>query len=118
MTQQPKGWLLLAVAAVALMVMAGEADATAVWVMTGAGGLLASLPGRIRHRKAPRQKSTWQGCLLCFCAGLLMVLALGLAQQEGCLTLGLMQGSASAWAFGCLAWLTALITARWRRKHP
>lgn len=118
MTPQPKGWLLLAAAVVALMVMAGDANLPAAWAMTAAGGFLAALPGRIRRRKAPRQRSTWQGCLVCFGAGLVMVLALGLGQLEGRLAQGLMQGSASAWAFGVLAWLAALITGRIRREHP
>lgn len=118
MTPQPKGWLLLAAVTVALMVMVGEASLPAAWAMTAAGAFLAALPGRIRRRKAPRQRSAWQGCLVCFGAGLVMVLALGLGQLEGHLAQSLMQGSTGAWAFCAMAWLAALITVRIRRKHP
>lgn len=113
----PKGWLLLAAVCVGMMA-AAQADDTAVWVMAAAGAFLAALPGRIRRREEPRQKSTWQGCALCFAAGAVMVPALALGQMNGRLVAGLMQGSASAWAFAAMAWLAALITARWRRKHP
>lgn len=115
---QPKGWLMLSAVLAALMVVAGEADETALWAMTAVGGFLAALPGRIRQRKQPHQRSTWQGCAGCFAAGLAMMLALGMGQLHESLTSGLMQGCASACAFGCMAWLAAFITARWRRKHP
>lgn len=115
---QPKGWLLMAVVLVALMVMADEANATALWVMAAVGSLLASLPERIRRRKEPRQRSTWQGCLLCFAAGLVMVLSAALGQVSGTLATGLMQGCTSAWVFACTAGAAACLAARWRRKHP
>lgn len=108
----PKGWFLLAVVVVALMVMADEAHPLAVWVMTAAGAFLAALPGRIHRRKEPRLRSTWQGCLVCFCAGLIMVLAAGLGRMNGRLLIGLMQGSISAYAFGAVAWLSGLMVAR------
>lgn len=109
---RPRGWLLLAVVIVALMVMAGDAQPVAVWVMTAVGAFLAALPGRIRHRQEPRLRSGWKGCLVCFAAGFLMVLGAGLGRMNGRLLAGLMQGSISAYAFGAAAWLAALITAR------
>lgn len=107
-----RGWLLMAVVMVALMVMAGEAEPLAVWVMTAPGAFLAALPGRIRRRKEPRLRSGWKGCLVCFVAGLIMVLAAGLGRVNGRLLAGLMQGSVSAWAFGAAAWLTGLVVVR------
>lgn len=115
--ERPKGWLLLAVVMAALMVMAHEARAAAVWSMTAAGAFLVALPGRIRHRKEPRLRSSWQGCLTCFAAGLVMVLASGLGQMNGQLLVGLMQGSVSAWAFAGIAWLAALIAARVKERR-
>jgi len=109
---QPKGWFLLAVVVVALMVMADEAHPLAGWVMTAAGAFLAALPGLIRRRKEPRLRSTWQGCLVCFFSGLVMVLAAGLGHMNGQLLMGLMQGNISAYAFGAAAWLAGLIVAR------
>lgn len=109
--------LLLAIILVALMVMAGDANALAVFVMTAVGAFLAALPGRIRRRKETRLRSSWQGCLVCFAAGLAMVLAAGLAQMNGRLALGLMQGSVSAWAFAGIAWLAALVAARVKERR-
>lgn len=113
---RPKGWLLLAVVLVALMVMAGEADPAAVFVMTAAGAFLAALPERIRRRKEPRRRSAWQGCATCFAGGVAMVLAAGLAGMNGRVVIGLMQGSVSAWAFAALAWLAALVAARVKER--
>lgn len=109
---EPKGWFLLAVVVVALMVMADEAHPLAVWGMTAAGAFLAALPGRIRRRKEPRLRSTWRGCLVCFGTGLVMVLAAGLGRMNGRLLTGLMQGNISAYAFGAVAWLAGLMAAR------
>jgi len=114
---KPRGWLLLATTVAALMVMAGEANALAVWSMTAVGAFLAALPGRIRHRKEPRLRSTWQGCVACFAAGFVMVLAAGLAHMNGRLMTGLMEGSASAYAFGALAWLAALVASRIKERR-
>ncbi|MBE5803594.1 MAG: hypothetical protein E7316_03680 [Clostridiales bacterium] len=114
---RPKGWFLLALVVVTLMVMAAEAHPAAVWAMTAAGAFLAALPGRIRRRKEPRLRSTWQGCLVCFAAGLVMVLAAGLGRMNGRLLMGLMQGSVSAFAFGAAAWLAALIAARVKERR-
>lgn len=116
---KPRGWLLLAVVAAALMVMAGEANRLALWSMTAAGAFFASLPGRIRHRKEPRLRSSWQGCLTCFAAGFIMVLAGGLGRMNGRLLTCLMEGSVGAWVFGALSWLVALAVSRIkeRRRH-
>ena len=109
--------MLLAVILVALMVMAGEADPRAVFVMMAVGAFLAALPERIRRRKEPRLKSSWQGCVVCFLAGVALVLAAGLAQMNGRLALGLMQGSVSAWVFAGVAWLAALVAARVKERR-
>lgn len=109
---RPKGWFLLSIIIVALMVMAGEAHPAAVWAMTATGAFLAALPERIRRRKEPRLRSGWKGCLAGFAAGFLMVLAAGLGRMNEHLLAGLMQGSVSAYAFGAAAWLAGLITAR------
>lgn len=107
-----RGWFLLAVLIVALMVMAGDAHPAAVWAMTAAGAFLAALPERIRRRKEPRLRSGWKGCVMCFAAGFLMVMAAGLGRMNGRLLAGLMQGSVSAYVFGAVAWLAGLIAAR------
>ena len=70
-----------------------------LFAMTVVGAFLAALPERIRRRKEPRLRSTWQGCLVCFGTGVIMVLAAGLARMNGQLLLGLLQGSASAYVF-------------------
>lgn len=114
---RPKGWLLLAIVIVSLMVMAGEAHPAAVYAMTAVGAFLAALPGRIRRRKEPRLRSSWQGCLMCFGAGFVMVLAAGLADMNGALLTGLMQGSVSAYVFGAVAWLAALVAARIKERR-
>lgn len=115
--ERAKGWFWLAAILVALMVMAGDAHPLAVWVMTAAGAFLAALPGRIRRRKEPRLRSSWQGCVVCFCAGLVMVLAAGLGRMNGRLLASLMQGSVSAYVFAALAWIAALITARLKERR-
>ena len=102
---------------VALMVLAGEASYPAAWGMTAVGAFLAALPGRLRRRKEPRLHSTWQGCVTCFAAGFALVLAAGLGRMNGRLMTGLMEGSVSAYAFGALAWLTAVITARLKERR-
>ena len=114
---KPRGRLLLAMTMVALMVMAGDASSPAAWGMTAVGAFLAALPGRIRRRKEPRLRSTWQGCLLCFAAGFVMVLAAGLGHMNGRLMTGLMEGSVSAYAFGTLAWLAAVAAARLKERR-
>lgn len=116
---RPRGWLLLAIAIVAKMIMGTSANTTALWLMSAVGGFLAALPGRIRRRKQPRQHSTWQGCAACFAAGLVMVLAAGLGHVEQDLAAGVMQGVVSAWAFGACAWAAAWATARFGkgRQH-
>lgn len=115
--QTPKGWLLLVLVMSALMVMAGESDALAVYAMTAVGAFLAALPGRIRRRKEKRLRSSWQGCVVCFAGGLVLVLAGGLANMNGALLTGLMQGSVSAYAFAALAWLAALVAARVKERR-
>lgn len=116
-SRPPRGGLLLAVVIAALMVMADEAHPLAVFAMTIAGAFLAALPERIRRRKEPRLRSTWQGCLVCFVSAAVMVLAAGLARMNGGLITGLMQGSVSAYAFGALAWIAALIAARVKERR-
>lgn len=109
--------MLLAIALVALMVMAGEAEPLAVFALTAAGAFLAALPERIRRRKEPRLHSGWRGCLVCFASAAAMVLAAGLAQMNGHLAIGLMQGSVSAYAFAGVAWLAALAAARIKERR-
>lgn len=108
---RPRGWLLLALVAVARMAVSDSADMGALWVMSAAGAFLAALPGRIRHRKEPRQRSTWQGCIACFVSGFAMVLAAALGHVCENLAEGIMQGVASAWAFGVCAWAAAFAVA-------
>ncbi|MBQ7844724.1 MAG: hypothetical protein IJ392_01085 [Clostridia bacterium] len=88
-----------------------------LFAMTVVGAFLAALPERIRRRKEPRLRSTWQGCLVCFGAGLVMVLAAGLARMNGQLLLGLMQGSASVYVFAAVAWLAGLVAARIKERR-
>ena len=109
--------MLLAIALVALMVMAGEADPLAVFAMTAAGAFLAALPERIRRRKEPHLRSSWRGCLVCFFSAAAMVLAAGLARMNGRLAVGLMQGSVSAFAFAGVAWLAAAAAARIKERR-
>lgn len=115
--EAPRGWLLMALVMVTRMVAGSSADGSAVWVMSAVGAFLAALPGRIRHRKEPRQRSTWQGCLSCFVSCFMMVLATALGHGNGSLAEGIMQGVISAWAFGATAWAAAFITARLRRRR-
>lgn len=109
--QNPKGWFLLASVVVALMVMAGDANPIAVWVMSAVGAFLAALPRRIRCRGEKLCRSTWQGCIVCFAAGLVMVLSLRMGHDQGQLVDGIMQGNVSSWAFGAAAIMTALLVA-------
>lgn len=109
---RPRGWLLLALAVVASMVIGPSADMGSLWLMSATGAFLAALPGRIRRRKEPRQCSSWQGCAACFASGLVMVLASGLGHVQHGLTAGIMQGVVSAWAFGACAWIAAWAVAR------
>ena len=88
-----------------------------LFAMTIVGAFLAALPERIRRRKEPRLRSTWQGCLVCFGAGFVMVLAAGLARMNGQLLLGLLQGSASAYVFAAVAWIAALVAARIKERR-
>lgn len=88
-----------------------------LFAMTIVGAFLAALPERIRRRKEPRLRSAWQGCLTCFGAGFIMVLASGLARMNGQLVLGLVQGSASAYVFAAMAWLVALVAARIKERR-
>lgn len=88
-----------------------------LYAMTVVGAFLAALPERIRRRKEPRLRSTWQGCLVCFGAGGIMVLAAGLARMNGQLLLGLLQGSASAYVFAAVAWIAALVAARIKERR-
>lgn len=112
-----RGWGLLALVMATLMVVAGQAEPAAVWGMTAVGAFLAALPGRIRRRKEPRLSSSWRGCVVCFAAGFVMVLAAGLGRMNGQLLAGLAQGSVSAWAFGAIAWLAALIASRIKERR-
>lgn len=115
----PQGWLLTAIAITARISMGAHADMTAMWLMTAIGAFLAALPGRIRRRKEPRQRATWQGCAACFVAGLVMVPAAGLGHVQQDLAAGIMQGVVSAWAFGACAWAAAWAAARFGkgRQH-
>ena len=107
---------MLTLVIIALMVMAGEVHPLAVFAMMALGAFLAAMPERIRRRREPRLRSTWQGCVVCFGAGMAMVLAAGLARMNGGLLTGLMQGSVSAYAFGGLAWLAAAVAARIKER--
>ena len=102
---------------VLLMILPGDKVSLAAWVMTALGAFLAALPGRIRRRKEPRLRSTWRGCLVCFAACLVMVLAAGLARMNGIRAVGLMQGVVSAWAFAGVAWLSAAAMARIKERR-
>ena len=114
------------------MTVAGRLDLLAAYALTGdrfqgallvmlpVGAFLAALPGRLRRHGRPRLRSTWQGCAVCFAGGVLAMLAAGLAEMGGGLSLtGLAQGNVSAWAFAAAAWAAALCVARlkagWRR---
>lgn len=108
----PQGWLPMAIAITARIIMGTRADMTALWLMTAVGAFLAALPGRIRRRKEPHQHATWQGCAACFAAGLVMVLAAGLGHVQQDLTAGIIQGAVSAWVFGACAWAAAWAAAR------
>ena len=88
-----------------------------LYAMTAVGAFLAALPERIRRRKEPRLRSTWQGCLVCFGTGVIMVLAAGLARMNGQLLSGLLQGSASAYVFAAVAWMAALVAARIKERR-
>lgn len=116
---KPRGWLLLAASAAALMVLAGQADPLAVWIAMAAGAFLAALPGRIRKRKASRRRSGWRGCAACFAGGAVLTLAAGLGDMNGHLLTGLLAGNVSAWAFAGMVVLGALPGA-WlaERRRP
>lgn len=115
---------LLALAIAVCMILKGRIDwlegwtlrspfFTAALLMMLPGAFLASLPGRIRRRKASRAPIRWHSCILCFFGGLLLMLSAGLAGGgDGMMLAGICQGSISGWAFAALSTLSALITAR------
>lgn len=133
------GMLLLALAAPAALIFAGEinllsvygqavraarqetdfpAFQTALAVMLIPGAFLAAVPERIRRRKEPRLRSTWQGCLGCLIGGMTLMLAAGLAHGgDGLHVTGLLQGSVSAYAFAAAALLAGLIAARLHERR-
>lgn len=118
--------LLLAAVTAALTILAGTRSLTGLFRWDGfpndehvlAGGVvlgaaIASLPGRLRRRRGPRQRSTSKGCILAFAGGLGMMLALSLAGLGSLEWLtGAMQGGLGALAFAGTAWLTAFPAAR------
>ena len=75
-----------------------------------AGTFLAAVPGWLGKRRKG-EKPSWQRCLLAFCCGGAMALALGLAGSGGMLA-ALLTGSAGAFAFWGMALLTGMITVR------
>ena len=115
---------LLAASAAACITMQGRVDwlcayglssdfFVAVAVMMIPGAFLASLPGRIRRRREPREKSSVRGCLSCFLGGIGLMLGAGLAGGgDGLMLTGLGQGSVSAFVFLGASWLAGLIAAR------
>lgn len=133
------GVLLLALAAAAALTLAGRIDFLAVYsqalrltgqaapfpafqaalaVMLIPGAFLAALPGRIRRRKEPRLRSSWQGCLTSFIGGAVLMLAAGLAHGgDGLHAAGLLQGSVSAYAFWGAAALAGLMAALLRERR-
>ena len=77
------------------------------------GGALASIPGRVRRRREPRLRSTWQGCLGGFFGGLALLfgamLAGGGAGSLG--VTGVLQGSVSGLVFTGAALVAGFVAA-------
>ena len=103
------------------LVMLGGVDALAAFrgterglILAGAtlaGGFLADLPRRMRHRGEPSARPRLPRLLTAFFCGLAMILALGMA-GAGRILPALLEGSTGAYAFVGAAGLTAFLTAR------
>ncbi len=86
---------------------------TAMAVMLIPGAFLAALPGRLRRRGQPHQRSTSLQCVKSFVGGVILILAASLAGMgDGLLMTGLAQGNISAYAFAACAWIAGLAVSR------
>ena len=75
-----------------------------------AGAFLASLPGRWRKNRVPREKPTWRRCAFSFGGGAAM--AGGSFMAGGRVLTAFLQGSAGAMAFVLLAWISGFAAVR------